>query len=222
MATTTNQQYLDYTGLSAYDAKVKAELAKKVDAVTGKGLSEENYTAAEKAKLEGLKNYVLPATTVGALGGVMVEVSEDPVPIKTALKADATGKAYVDWANAPAASTTVAGLAKVGTGLKVGESGAIEIDPASAPTHEVNWSDIQNKPDVAVKGDLASVYKYQGSVANVDALPTEGLEVGFVYNTEDTGMNYAWTGTEWDPLGQLFNITPITTEQIDALFASEG
>lgn len=215
------KQYLDYEGLTAYNAKVKAKLDTKVEKITGKGLSDENYTSAEKTKLEGLKNYVLPAAATATLGGVIVETTEDPVPTKTAIKADATGKAFVDWADAPAASATVAGLAKVGTGLKVSDSGAIEIDPASAPTHEVNWSDIQNKPDVAVKGDLASVYKFKGSVANYAALPTEGLEVGFVYNVEDTGMNYAWTGTEWDALGQAFSITAISNEQIDALFTAD-
>lgn len=216
------KSYLDYEGLTAYDAKVKVELGKKVDAVTGKGLSDENYSSAEKAKLEGLKNYVLPAAATATLGGVMVETTENPVPTNTALKADATGKAFVDWAEAPVASATVAGLAKIGTGLKIGDSGAIEVDASTAPTHEVNWSDIQNKPDVAIKGDLASVYKYKGSVATETALPTENLEVGFVYNVEDTGMNYAWTGTEWDALGQAFTITAITTEQIDALFATES
>lgn len=217
----TTKQYLDYEGLSTYNTKVKAKLDTKVDAVTGKGLSDENYTAAEKTKLEGLKNYVLPAAATATLGGVIVATTEDPVPTNTALKADATGKAFVDWSEAPAASATVAGLAKVGTGLKIGDSGAIEVDPATAPTHDVNWSDIQGKPDVAVKGDLASVYKFKGSVANYAALPTEGLEVGFVYNVEDTNMNYAWTGTEWDPLGQVFSITAISNEQIDALFTTE-
>lgn len=214
------KQYLDYAGLTAYNTKVKAKLDTKVEKVTGKGLSDENYTSAEKTKLGGLKNYVLPAAATATLGGVIVETTEDPVPAKTAIKADATGKAFVDWADAPAASATVAGLAKVGTGLKVSDSGAIEIDPASAPTHEVNWSDIQNKPDVALKGDLASVYKFKGSVDNYAALPTEGREVGFVYNVEDTGMNYAWTGTEWDALGQAFSITAISNEQIDALFTA--
>lgn len=93
----TTKQYLDYEGLSTYNTKVKAKLDTKVDAVTGKGLSDENYTAAEKTKLEGLKNYVLPAAATATLGGVIVATTEDPVPTNTALKADATGKAFVDW-----------------------------------------------------------------------------------------------------------------------------
>ena len=31
-------------------------------------------------------------------------------------------------------------------------------------------------------------------------------------------MNYAWNGTKWDPLGQLFAIESITNAEIDAMF----
>lgn len=46
-----------------------------------------------------------------------------------------------------------------------------------------------------------SAYKYVGSVATENDLPTEENEVGNVYNVEETGMNYAWNGSEWDSLG---------------------
>lgn len=219
----TTKQYLDYDGLTAYNTKVKAKLDAKVDAVSGKQLTDENYTSAEKAKLEGLKNYVLPAAATTTLGGVIVETTENPVPAKPALKADATGKAFVDWADAPSASTNSSGLVKVGSGLKVNaETGAVDVDVDAVTGGSVNWSDIQNKPDLALKSDLASLYLYKGSVATYEALPTESLEVGWVYNVESTGMNYAWTGTAWDALGQVFEVDAITTEQIDALFPSEG
>lgn len=69
----------------------------------------------------------------------------------------------------------------------------------------------------AKKTDLASVYKYKGSVANYAALPTENLTVGDVYNVEDTDMNYGWTGTEWDPLGNMFQLDPLTEEDIKTI-----
>lgn len=69
----------------------------------------------------------------------------------------------------------------------------------------------------AKKSDLASVYKYKGSVATAEALPTEGNTVGDVYNVESTDMNYGWTGTSWDPLGQSFQIDALTTAEIDAI-----
>lgn len=43
-----------------------------VKIVSGKGLSTNDYTTAEKTKLAGLNNYTLPAATSTALGGVKV------------------------------------------------------------------------------------------------------------------------------------------------------
>lgn len=214
--------YLDYTGLTNYNNKVQAQLAKKVDAVTGKGLSTEDYTTAEKEKLEGLSNYVLPAATSSALGGVIVNTTSNPVPSKTALKADATGKAFVDWTEAPDASASVKGLIKLGTGFKANtETGAIDIDTATVGSGSVAWADITGKPDnLATTDDITSVYKYKGSVATKDALPTTDLTVGDVYNVETDDMNYGWTGEKWDPLGTTFSITPITNDEIDALFTT--
>lgn len=212
--------YLDYAGLTVYNQEVTERLGTKVDKVTGKQLSDENFTAAEKTKLEGLTNYTLTAANGTTLGGVMVAQTTDPIPEKTALKADPNGKAFVDWAEAPNATQTSPGLVKLGTGLKVNaDTGAVEIDAETAPTHDVSWTDIQNKPDIALKSDITSMYQWKGSVANYDALPTTDVQIGWVYNTEDTGMNYGWTGTGWDALGQVFHITPITAEQIRALFS---
>lgn len=44
-------------------------------------------------------------------------------------------------------------------------------------------------------------YVFKGSVASSASLPLSGNMIGDVWNTLDTGMNYAWTGVEWDALG---------------------
>ncbi len=72
----------------------------------------------------------------------------------------------------------------------------------------------------ALKTDIASMYKYKGSVATVSALPSSGQVTGDVYNVELTGMNYAWNGTEWDALGEIFTITSISNVDIDTIMAS--
>lgn len=72
----------------------------------------------------------------------------------------------------------------------------------------------------ALKTDLASMYKYKGSVNTVNALPSTGQTIGDVYNVELTGMNYAWNGTEWDALGEIFTITSISNGDIDTIVAS--
>lgn len=57
--------------------KVSSELANKVDVVSGKQLSTEDYTTAEKTKLSGIEdnanNYTLPTASTSTLGGVKVD-----------------------------------------------------------------------------------------------------------------------------------------------------
>ena len=81
---------------------VYTELAGKVDTETGKGLSTNDYTDAEKTKLAGIEaganNYSLPAATTSALGGVKVGSN---------LAVDANG---VISGNYSAATTSAAGL----------------------------------------------------------------------------------------------------------------
>ena len=69
----------------------------------------------------------------------------------------------------------------------------------------------------ALKTDIASMYKYKGSVATVSALPSSDNTTGDVYNVESTGMNYAWNGSAWDALGESFQITAITNAELDSI-----
>lgn len=81
---------------------VYTELAGKVDTETGKGLSTNDYTDAEKTKLAGIEaganNYSLPAATTSALGGVKVGSN---------LAVDANGVISGNYSNA---TTSAAGL----------------------------------------------------------------------------------------------------------------
>lgn len=69
-------EYLDKAGVTYLIGKIKTLLGAKVDKVTGKGLSTEDYTTAEKTKLgtvaENANNYALPAASSTVLGGVKV------------------------------------------------------------------------------------------------------------------------------------------------------
>lgn len=75
----------------------------------------------------------------------------------------------------------------------------------------------QAAANYALKSDITSVYKYKGSVENEAALPGSDQTVGDVYDVKDTGMNYAWNGTAWDPLGQKMEVTPIPNGTIDTI-----
>lgn len=171
-------KYLDKDGLLYLWGKIKTLAGGKVDKVEGKGLSSNDFTAAEKTKLDGLENYILPAATAETLGGV-----------------------------------------KVGAGLVVHQGVLSATGGGTADS--VDWSNVQNKPDLALKSDLTSLYRYKGSVTNYASLPVSENETGDVYNVEATGMNYAWTGGDWDALGQAFQIEAITNAEIDAITSGE-
>lgn len=69
----------------------------------------------------------------------------------------------------------------------------------------------------AINTAVASAYIYKGSVANYAALPASGQTTGWVYNVEDTGMNYAWNGSAWDALGMTLNIETLQDSEIDTI-----
>lgn len=79
-----------------------------------------------------------------------------------------------------------------------------------------NIGDAYTKSEVDAK--VSSVYKYKGSVATYENLPTTGLTTGDVYNVEaahgsyPAGTNYAWTGTAWDPLGGTVDLSSYYTK----------
>lgn len=95
-------------------------------------------------------------------------------------------------------------------------------DNGGGTADSVAWEKVTGKPELALKSDLSSVYRYKGSVANYASLPAEGNTVGDVWNVEATGMNYAWTGEAWDALGEAFSIESITNAEIDAITAAEA
>ena len=66
-------------------------------------------------------------------------------------------------------------------------------------TNYYKKSETYNKTEIDSK--ISSVYKYKGSVASYEDLPSEDLTIGDVYNVETNGSNYAWDGVTWDKLG---------------------
>ena len=100
------------------------------------------------------------------------------------------------------------------------------VDAAMSST---STNPVQNKvlyaelANYAKKTDLTNLYKYKGSVASADALPTTGQVVGDVYDIQSAsvyggaGMNVVWDGSKWDPLGEIFSVDSITNAEIDTI-----
>lgn len=63
----------------------------------------------------------------------------------------------------------------------------------------------------ALEAKTEAIFHYKGTVATIAELP-QNAEIGDVYNVEETGSNYAWTGTEWDKLSETIDLTPYMTK----------
>ena len=61
-----------------------------------------------------------------------------------------------------------------------------------------------------VEAALAGILHFKGSVATYSDLPADA-EIGDVYNVIDTGADYAWTGSEWDELGSVVDLSNFVT-----------
>ena len=182
--TTVDSALSDSSENPVQNKVVKAALDGKVSTVSGKGLSTEDYTTAEKTKLSGIEAQANKTTVDSALSSS----SENPVQNKV-IKSALDGK--VD--------------AVSGKGLSTEDYTTAEKTKLAA---------FQDASNYALKSDITSVYKYKGSVATYSDLPSTNLTVGDVYNVEADDMNYAWTGTVWDPLGGSFTVTAITNQEI--------
>lgn len=88
-------------------------------------------------------------------------------------------------------------------------------DLTDKPTIPTATGDLTNNSDFItaasvdqlIKSAVSSTYRPKGSVANRAALPTTGQAIGDMYNLSDTGMNVAWTGTEWDDMAPTVDLT---------------
>ena len=164
-------------------------------------------TADDKVKLNGIasgaNNYVHPTSSgnkhipSGGSAGQFLKWSADG----TAVWANDNNTTYSD------ATQSTHGL------MSVNDKKKLDAYPA--------YSTIQST--YATKSEITNMYKYCGSVASSDKLPTTGQRVGDVYNIEaaskygGAGMNVAWNGSAWDPLGEIFTITAITNAEIDTI-----
>ena len=93
--------YVNYVTYNARCAQVDAWLDGKVDKETGKGLSHEDFTLAEKEKLAGIEaqanKYTLPKASANTLGGVKIgtgiSIDGNGVISNSAVRSVATGTA---------------------------------------------------------------------------------------------------------------------------------
>lgn len=117
---------------------------------------------------------------------------------------DAVNKEYVDDNFATKVQLTSGQVVPMKSGAATYDSSGFNISQTYATKTYVNEK-------------LSSVYVYKGSVASYSKLPISGLTTGDVYNVEDTGMNYAWTGSKWDALGSTIDTSAFVLKSGDTM-----
>lgn len=234
--------WLDYDGLLYFWQKIKGKLADKVDKVEGKGLSTNDFSAAYKTKLDGIangaNNYSHPTSSgnkhipAGGSAGQILRWSSDG----TAQWGNDNNTTYSAFKGATSSAAGGSGLVPAPTAGKQGQY--LRGDGTWATPTDTTYSDatqsghglmsIADKKKLdefgaastyALKSDITAMYRYKGSVTSTDKLPTSGQTIGDVYDVGN-GMNYAWNGSGWDALGEIFTITKITNTEIDTVLAS--
>lgn len=174
--------------MTALIAKLNSLFVRKE---TGKGLSTNDYTSAEKAKLAGVaagaNNYVLPAPTASTIGGVKagnnVTISEDGTISAIQGKVDLS-----PYAKTTDVNTALGKKADVATTLKgygitdakieggVITLGANTITPL---TQHQSLAAYAKSADLdrtyAKKADITTVYKYRGAWTLMRISPLMGM-----------------------------------------------
>lgn len=223
-------KYLDNDGLLYLWQKIKNVFATKdaldgkVDKVTGKGLSTNDYTTAEKDKLNGIQDGAQVNPRVGVDGNSRevfgYSVNDDMGALIMIYDDTSTDGGTIAVPLASAAQGAIQSLSAALAGKVDAENGK-GLSTNDYTTAEKNkLAAFGAASTYALKTDITNMYKYKGSVATVSALPSSGNTTGDVYNVEATGMNYAWNGTAWDALGEIFTITSISNSDIDTIVAS--
>lgn len=177
----------------------------KVDKVSGKGLSTNDYTDADKNKLSKLGNYELPVAATNTLGGV--KVAQKTEDMTQEIGADANGRLYTksaeDVVNTALENFHSYNIEVVDELPDIGEDYTFYLVPkASGNGYEKYWWITDN--DGNQKWD-----EFKGSsTVVVTTLPTNGdAETDYILHSGDGCFYYKWIDNEWKMIaGTMANV----------------
>lgn len=189
-----NTTFLDDSGLVALWGKITGKLATKVDKVEGKQLSTEDYTTAEKTKLEGIET------------GAQVNVLESVSVNGTAVTPTSKG---VDI-SVPTNNNELTN----GAGYQTASDVSSAITAAMADITSFEFEVVQTLPESGVKG---TIYLVPNSGAGTNVydeyiwISTDGETYSFeLLGQKELDLSNYWNGT---------NLTAITSTRIDEITA---
>ena len=185
-----NIKYLDKDGLTYYHSKVKTALNGKVDKETGKGLSTNDYTTAEKTKLAGI--------ATGAEVNVQANWTETNtssdafIQNKPNLATVATSGSYNDLTNKPTIGNATITIQKNGTAVDTFTTNATSAKSINIPipttAADVSALPASTKYGADVQLSIDDTYK---AVTN----PTGNPKSQGWFERSGTSPNYVYTKT---------------------------
>lgn len=112
------------------------------------------------------------------------------------------------------------------TGTVVEIINSLESDRTDAALSAAQGKALKTLVD-ELKASVAAALDYKGTKDTYEELPAEGNKKGDVWNvvaahgTTPAGTNYAWDGTQWDPLGGTVDLSGYYTKtQVDAAIST--
>lgn len=218
-----SKKFLDANGLLYFWQKIKNLFVRQE---TGKGLSSNDYTSADKEKLTNIaSNAQVNVIETVKVNGTAQEISNKAVnitvPTTTSVLENDSNFVVDPNYNHTDNNFTNALKEKLENSeenaietIKVNGSEQIITNKAvniSVPTNTnqlTNGAGYQTASDVenAINSKLTSAVRYKGTVASYSNLPTENNIIGDMYNvqTDDSthgikaGDNVVWDGSAWD------------------------
>lgn len=187
-----NVKYLDYNGLLYFWTQLKTKLSNKVDKETGKGLSTNDYTTAEKTKLSGIE------------AGAEVNIIEGIEVNGTLITPD--GNRVVDIT----VPTVVSDLTN-DVNYQTDEDVAEAIEEAIAGIAGVEFQIVQALPAIGEKG-VIYLLSHQGTAPDVYD-EYIWITVSGVGSWEKIGT----TQVDLSNYVQFTDLVPITNQEIDTI-----
>ena len=222
-------KFLDENGLLYYNQELKAEFDKKVDkehktnseseykVLSDNNLTDELVKKINDAGSSSFNGSYNALTDIPTLDGTEIKGTLTKETLGIASASDLL-QAEGDIANAEA---DILELQEAGYQTaddvesaitKKGYQTASDVESAITAKDYVSNTELNAKSyatETYVDSKVSSVYKYKGSVTEYSELTEkeDTAQEGDVWNVEENGQNYAWTGSAWDSLGATVDLT---------------
>lgn len=224
------KKYLNNDGLSYLWLKLKEIFNNKVDKVSGKGLSDRNFTEDYERKLNSLENYVLPIASIETLGGVKIGAG---LQINESGVLSATGGGVADsvaWSNITEKPTTLNGYGITDVSISGQQIilGSSSITIPSKTSELTNDSNFLTKVPVATSDVLggikvgANLSITPEGVLSASKVPTKVSELendsGYLTTVPIASANTAGivkVGKNLEISDEVLNVTGIPTKVSD-------